>query len=245
MKNLCTISLFGIILAFCLQCSRGQLDRQEDIVNLRAVGVSATPSLSSLAQNVNFVFYAMTPKGKALTFSAYTDPKMKQPLHPAVTPTSDSVTSYGALDLHQLSGSYALDPAISTASIPVDPGFSTFDYGLHLASDGKGESIMGSLVLFRPTHPAYSWQTHTASITNLKNGQTVSGQNVELQATIIGRNAEDYRIGWFTSSGSISNRRNISTTITDMKSGPQTIVVTVRGRLTGMFALAVVDVVVE
>ncbi len=244
MKNLRALSLFGI-LAFCLQCSREELDRQEDIVNLRAIGVLATPSLASLAPSVNFVFYAMTPKGKTLTFSPYTDPKMRNPLQPGVTPTVDTVTSYGALDLHQISGSYALDPLISAATIPIDPGFSTFDYGLYLTSDGKGESIVGSLVLFHPTHPAYSWQTHNVVITNLKNGQTVSGQNLDLQAKITGRNAEDYRIGWFTSSGSISNRRNISTTSTDMKSGPQTIVVTARGRLTGMFALAVVDVVVE
>ena len=216
--------------------------RQEDIINLRAIGVSVTPSLSMVAQSLSFVFYAVTPKGQSVIFSTYTDPSMRHPLKPPILPTTETVLSRGALDVHQISGSYAIE---SPLPIPVDPGFVSYDYGLRLTAAGKQESLMGTFVLFGPSNPAYAWQPHSVSITNLKEGQIITGQNVDLAAAIVGGNKENYRIGWFTSSGTIDNRRAIQTSITSMNTGVQTIIVTARGMLTGIFAMAMVDVTVQ
>ncbi len=241
------VSLFCLlwVAIASFQCSRDKMDPQEEILNLRAIGVSATPTLAPLLQDITFTFYALTPKGQTVSFATYTDSRMSQPLQPPVLPTTEVVLSKGALDLHQISGAYSMDTPISAAGISADPGYTTLDYGLVLTTSGKREPIFGSVVFFNPSHPAYEWQNHGVSITNLEEGQSVSGQDLELQAKITGRNAEDYRIGWFISSGTIANRRSLLTTSTDMKSGVQTIVVTARGRLSGKFAYAMIDVNVK
>ena len=238
------------VLLGVVYCSKedGEEYQQELITKLRVIGVATDPGILSLhaaEKTVIFTLYALTPKGQTITFDSYTDPKWNKPLSSSVVNSEIIVEEKAGFDLHQIIQTHTLgEQAIE--EIPEDPGYLSYNYGLQVKTADESEKVMGSLVFFHPKNAAATWTPHKIKITSLTDGQTVNkDQELALEAEIQNRNNESYRLGWFTSSGKIINRRNIKTKITNLTTGKQTIIVTARGMHTGLFAMDTIEIEVE
>jgi hypothetical protein len=241
-----TISLFTV------GC-QGDNERQEKISKLRALGVTVTPFVTELADEggtkiINMEVLAVAPKGETITVESFTDVESKYalPVSTVIKPGSEVYTEKAKFNLFQVTATTQLP---SKAKVTINPkiGFLPVRFALMLQSDSKEqEKIVGDIVTFAPGREELNWleTPPLVTITSLSEGDTISSE-VELKAEIVDPNGEEFRIGWYTSSGTIINRKAISTKWKEIESGAQTIIVTARGTKTSSFAWQAIDVIVE
>jgi hypothetical protein len=118
-------------------------------------------------------------------------------------------------------------------------------YGFLVQSGSEEEKVVGDVVMLAPGEPELSWSAPTAQIENPADGATIPNGDFELNANVSNPNQESIKLGWYVSSGEIDNRRAKAASWKEFASGPQTIILTVRGKKSRTFSYSVRNIIVE
>lgn len=238
MKNLFII-LFLLVLSSCNADSA----RPEVVDKLRAIGVKATPYVVSGSTPVTLEVYSLVPLEQTVKQDVYEDDSSVLPILP-ISSVSGDYTDLSSLRIYKAT--------YSGVTLPLEDDLlasntMSLRYGMSLsASSGEEEKVVGNLVLHPSTSDllANNATPPEVTITGVEDGVSVPS-SFDLNAEISNRNDESFKIGWYTTSGEIKNRRALSTSIEKMEAGAQTIVVTIRSKSTNAFAYKAIDVTVE
>ena len=233
-------------------CS-GNEERYEVVTKLRAFGVEANPFVTAASPIGNpttatLTFFAALPLDHTVTAEplAMEGPSFSRALDLTLVAGSEAYEDHDKFRIFSVKGTVVV-PAADSVLIPSFPGFVTFRYGIKLrADDGEEEKVVGNIVVFSNNKDELKWKDTPPSvhISSLVAGQSVSGA-VDLKGEVLSSNGEKFKISWFVSSGEVKNKRAIETTWDKIAKGPQTIILTARGKSTSAFSWAAVDVVVE
>lgn len=230
------LSLALLALVFSA-CRGGPDERPETINKLRAIGTSSNPvGLSTSEPTVDTVVitaFALHPKsGLTIQVEPFNDPFATATLPSPLVVKSQKSTDYSGMTLYEIT----LTTQIPLVQVTVPEGatFISLRYGIRLTIDGDQEDVVGNLVVYKDKVP---WTlTPAVAIAEPTVGSSNSA-NFPLVATLNDQEDEGYRVGWFTTSGSIANRRALNTKIKDVSQGDHTLLVTARGLKSGHFTL--------
>jgi len=225
-----------LLFIFLVSCSSDEENRFEVINKLRAIGANASPSFISqdtaALSNVEIQFHVVMPIGNEISLENYQNPDIKNiVMNLEPDPTSISYVNVGSLRFASFKAKGTIPPEVK--AIKFD-GFTSFavSYGVTVKSGAESENIQGSILVYKsdsmPTvndmkiaiKPDLTFKKSTKSV---------------LSATLTNPIGENYKIGWFVSSGIVENRRSLDTFWTPKESGIATVIVTARGLQTGSF----------
>jgi hypothetical protein len=233
-------------------CNAGD-ERYEVVTKLRALGVEADPFVTAPSPIGNpttatLTFLAAVPPDQTVTAETFSDEnsQFSKAIPLTLVAGSESYEDREKFRIFSVKATTTI-PAADSVLIPKLPGFVTFRYGMKLTSEGgEEEKIVGNIVVFSNDKEELAWKDTPPSvqIDNLTAGQTV-GEHVDLKGQILSSNDEKFKISWFVSSGEVKNKRAAETSWDKIAKGPQTIILTARGKTTAAFAWAAVDVIVE
>ena len=244
-----TQSIFSFLVFFgvaTLGC-RNEDDPQEKISKLRALGVGSLPTIATTgaaAGAVELTIYAAVPKGKTVAFESFADTEAKFSL-PQLVKISDATaayTEYAAFRLFAVKATMVVPPA-ETLKLQKDQS-ARLRYGIKLTSDDEEEKVVGDVLVFSQGADQASWKAPSAEIES-PGGSVPPGQEVDLKGKITKNQEERIKVGWFVSTGSVKNRRAISTAWESPDAGDQTLILTVRGTESRGFGIQVRDVPVK
>ena len=236
------LGIYAVTVASCSNDS----DPQERIQKLRALGVSQSPVIAKVGSNVALTFYLAGPKGKTIAASTYTDAAFKYGTNASVTlvDTQTTETNYGPLSVYALRAKFTVTKSTPITATIATSGNARLRYGVAFnATDGDTQTVVGDTLVYSDSAPQQSWVDPTVSITKPV-ADSVSGTTA-IDADIATTNDEGDRVGWFVSSGSVTNRRGHASDWKDASSGDQTLILTVRGAKSGSFAIKARKVTVQ
>lgn len=235
------MNLYKQILAFCaifmLTACSDTDDPFERVQKLRALGVAPTPIALAPQPGANFMLtvYAAVPLGGLVTAEPSLDDASRYALSVPVSlvPGSESYTEHSTFRLFQARFVMPVPPL----EIPSDRGFLALRYAIMLRSEGEEEKIVGNTTLYPQGSPALGWQPPTASIATPLDGNIENKQKIELKANFSSQiEGDNLRMSWFVTSGNLRNRRAKETIWEKAGSGPQSVILTVRGLKSGALA---------
>jgi hypothetical protein len=243
------IAISATILTACNQDE----DRYEVINKLRAIGVEANPFVTALSpigspETATLTFLAAVPLAHTVKAEVFVDGNSAFSKTLPITIVAGS-EAYVEREKFRIFSVKATMPIPEEGSVPIPsfPGYVTFRYGMKLtADDAEEEKVVGNIVVFSSQKDELKWKDTppTVQINSLIAGQTVSGI-INLKGEVLSSNGEKFKISWFVSSGEVKNKRAVETTWDKVEKGPQTIILTARGKTTAAFAWTALDIVVE
>lgn len=226
-----------LFLNFFLWSCNGDDDPFERVQKLRALGAAPTPIALAPLPGATFTLtvYAVVPLGGTVTAEPSLDEASRYALSVpvALVPGSESYTEHSNFRLYQ---ARFLMP-VPTIEIPTDRGFLPLRYAITLRSGSEEEKIVGNTTIYPPGSPQLQWQPPTASIATPLDSNIGNKEKIEVKANFTSLIAEDnLRMSWFVTSGNLRNRRAKETIWEKADSGPQSIILTVRGLKSGALA---------
>ena len=240
---------FFILLLISFYRCGDEENPQEKISKLRAVGVDFDPVILSdkdhIGKTINATFILAMPEGTTITNSDFSDEANKFEVMP-LTEVEQSDE-----EIYQQIGPLRLAQVKFTGVIPqvmVNPfiGLTKVAYARRFEAENEQEDVIGSLIIFSSEKEQTSWTPHTVEILEpAADAQLANSEEIPIVAYIKGKNDEPYKVGWFTSTGNIKNRRAIKTSLIEPDSGAQTLIVTVRGLSTGAFAWKAISITLK
>jgi hypothetical protein len=248
---------FALLFAFAA-CGGGADVRQEVIGKLRALGVAANPVTAAWSEGdtpnvVELTVYAALPVAQiAVTVAAYKDPRQTALLtYPEdqimVDQSSLKITPSGALNLVEFKAKVAVPTlAQATAARAIRSGSSggQVNYGFRIDAGSEEELVTGTFMAYAAGAPELALATPTVDIVEPAAGGVLpQHERGALKATVGNVNGEDIKLGWFVSGGEVTNRRAKETLWKHPEgAGPQTVILTIRGKKSRAFSMKVVNV---
>lgn len=242
-------------------CGGGDDVRQEVVLKLRALGVATNPvvatwSDSGAAPNeMELTVYAAIPLAQtSVTIVPYKDPRQHAPLTYAeseivIDQSTLKITPVGALNLIEVKAKVTVPTlALATAAHAISPGNSggQVNYGFKIDAGSEQELVTGTFMAYAAGAPELALTAPTVAIVepvaDAKLAKEVKG---DLKATVVNASNEGIKLGWFTSGGEIQNRRAKETIWTRPPAGPQTVILTIRGKASRGFSMQVIPVTTE
>ncbi len=245
-----------LTLMLCLSpfaCS-DDTDRQEQVISLRSFGMSSEPLVATPTLDpgnpkfARITIYASVPLGQTATILPFAD--TGNPAGAVMIPASD-ITVIAGSETYVDYNKFRLFSAQANVKIPLlaalshGPLFSggQIRYGLTIESAGVHEDVIANIAVFPEGAPETNWANPKLDITSMTEGSSFPiADDVDLAASIENTNAESLKIGWFVSSGEVSNRRASATKWKIKERGNQTVTVVVHGIRSRGFALKVINV---
>jgi hypothetical protein len=232
----------------------GEDDRQERLEKLRALGVGASPLVSSPSTDpaapkmVELTVFAAVPPGQTVQVEPFVD--KSSPLlvqipadQVAIAPASATYEEHPNLRLYTVHAKVPVPPA---AAFATRGGAGQVRYGFLLTSGDEQEEIVGNFLVVPDGSPELAWKDPKADLVTPALGAAVPNNGrTDLAATLDNPNDEDLKVGWFIDAGKIVNRRAHDTTWKTPDAGAHTLIVTVHGKKSRGFGLTVRDVTVE
>lgn len=239
---------FSMIIS--IGCSSEEEERQENITKPRAIGIStslgvqtfdATSFGSQLSNPITFYF--LVPKDwENPTIENQELEATSLGVFPQIAVEdagSIQETALGPIKLLSitLNSSYTLPEQLKQASMAAD--FISLSLAKKFTFGEEQEIVTGKVILYNKSLNAAvaDWKPPVLSLASPTLNQEFPGGEGELKAELVAQATEEYKIGWFASSGKIVNRRALNTKISEAAAGEQSLVVTARGRKTGSFSI--------
>ena len=244
-----------VVVALMSSCGRNTA-RQEVIQKLRCLGVLAdplvsTPSAKKGAATVNLLIHVAVPSGGSVSVSPFKDTVQNET---GVTlSTSDLKVDSGSAKYQEFGG-IRLFTVNATAVVPTIATFTgnpssfigaTVKYGFRVEAGSSSENMIGTFLVEPEGAAALAWKAPTIDIPAVTDGMSVAKGDVPIAAKVTDTNGEDTKLGWFVTSGQVTDRRSASTTWSADTVGSQTMIVTVHGNQSRGFGLKAVAVVVK
>jgi len=242
--------LLGIL---CFGCSDGEEDRQERVTTLRTFGMSSSPLIpapttdSANPSRAIVTIHAAVPLGATASIAAFQDSGSTGGAFPVpltdinVEAGSEQYTDYNSFRLFTARASIKIPPAILLARGEFKGA--QIRYGLTITSGAEHENVVANIGVFPAGSPESTWENPSAEISSLSEGLAIApSDDIDLIVVPGNEVAEDIKIGWFVSSGEVTNRRAAQTKWKLEDKGPQTVAVSVRGAKSHGFALKVINV---
>ncbi len=243
--------LFLSTLFLVLSACGDDSDRQENIAKVRGLGMSSNPLVSipstdSDPKTMDLTFFVAAPLGETLQFEKFMD----DPTSSALL-LDPSQYELGTNRVHDYKALRVVEMHV-TAKVPttneLPPVGGRVRVGVRIRGSKNEEKFVGTFLVVPPANKtALEWKAPTVDIAdpsadaaNIKSGNTVP-----LQASLTDPNQEEWKVGWFSSAGQITNRRSLETYWKTSSTGPQTLIVTVRAKRSLGFAMKVLEVNVQ
>lgn len=228
---------------FALAACGDDTIRQEEITNLRGIGVEQSPIIAKPGSVVTLTFHMAAPQGKSISATPYIDSVFRYGTSTKVTliDTVPSEQKLGAISTYTLRASFTVpSDAATVASLESGTPLRT-RYGVTFNDGSRTENIVGDTLIYKTSTPDQVAPTITIDQPLTTDISTTTS----ISSTITNSIVEDNRVSWFVSSGEIKNRRAKSTEWSKIGSGEQTLIVTTRGAKSGAFAMKTVKVTVR
>jgi hypothetical protein len=232
----------------------GDSERPEKLDKLRGLGVQATPLVASPSvdgetpKTVELTVYASLPIGQTATVAAYADEESFLSVN---TPADQIAVDEASIKYDEYPGlqimSFKAKVPVPTASDMARFGGSgNVRYGFVLNAGDEEEKMVGNFLVYPEDAPQLAWTNPDAAVSAPIDGGTVSsGGESDLKADLADPNGEDLKVGWYVTSGEIKNRRARNTIWKEPDAGPQTVILTVRGRQSRGFAMKAFSVTAQ
>ncbi|MCX6126653.1 MAG: hypothetical protein NTV34_18120 [Proteobacteria bacterium] len=235
----------GAVLALSMASCGDDGERKEVVNKLRALGVEQSPVIATPGGAVQLTFFLAGPKGMILTPKVYLDTAIRYGTSADVslvdtTPTEEPL---GVLSLYKLRAQFTAPSDTSTLGAIALKGNALSRYGVHFQGIEDEETIIGDTLVYSPTSAFVSWKDPAISIAEPV--LTTIGTTTILLATVNNPNEETSKVSWFSSSGKIKNPNSKSTEWSEVSAGDQLLILTVRGRKSGSFAIKTARVKVQ
>jgi hypothetical protein len=227
-------------------------DRPEVVNKLRSLGVESNPGLivastEAASLTTQLTVTMMLPLGETISVESFSDEQPRTAYVAEGLAVDQSSIAYQTFNSMQIASFKA------NFNNPSDAVFLTqgagkllrVRYGFLVKAGTEEEKIVGDVLMLAPGEPELSWSAPTALIENPAAGATIPNAEMELSASVNNPNQESIKLGWYVTSGKIDNRRAKTATWKEFASGPQTIVLTVRGKKSRTFSYSVRDFTVE
>lgn len=232
--------------AFIFATCSSDEERKEQIGKLRALGVEQSPVVATPGQPVTLTFHLASPQAMTLSAASYRDTAARYGSVTDVTLIDQTPVSQdlGALTHYTLRAQFnAPNDAATTATI-ARAGQARVRYGLRVVDvSGDEETIVGDTLVYAADAPQQSWSSPTISIDQPIDATIPSA--TALSATIQSAQGESNLVSWFVSSGKVKNPNARSSEWQEIGLGEQTLILTVRGRKSGSFAIKTATVTVR
>lgn len=241
-------------------CGGGGDVRQESVIKLRALGVAANPVVAAWSADaaapaeVELTINAALPLGTTATVVPFRDPRQKAALtydeaDITIDPASIKHTAVGGLTLFEAKAKVKVPTlAAAVAARALKPGSSgaALNYGFLITAGTEEERVVGNVLAYAAGSPELAWKAPTGEITEPAENAVLSPEEKgAIKAAIGNANGEELKVGWFTSGGEITNRRAKETTWLRPASGPQTLILTVRGKKSRGFSMKVIPITTQ
>lgn len=215
-----------------------EMDRQETITKLRALGVDQSPVIAKPGDTVSLTFYLAGPSSLVLNPTPLVDKLSRYGKPILVTPIDAAPTEsiVGPISVYSFRASFIAPNDTATLASIQTKDYARVRYNVKFQSPtGDEESIVGDTLIYAPGSPQLTWATPAIEI--VKPTQNASAGEVDLEGSINSTGSESNRVAWFVSAGKIKNRKSRSTVWEEAPTGGQAVIFTVRGAKSGAFAL--------
>lgn len=219
--------------------------RQEEITNLRGIGVEQSPVVAKPGSVVTLTFHLAAPQGKTITATPYIDTVFRYgtPATVSLIDTTPTEQKLGSISEYALRATFTVpSDAVTIASLEKGSPLRT-RYGVTFSDGSRMENIIGDTLVYKADAPEQAWTA--PSITIDQPLSTEISSTAAVSSTIKNSISEENRVSWFVSSGEVKNRRSKSTEWSKIAAGDQTLIVTTRGAKSGAFAMKIVKVSVH
>ncbi|MGE0174731.1 MAG: hypothetical protein AB7T49_18205 [Oligoflexales bacterium] len=230
-------------------------ERPEKVDRFRGIGsvtnpLGATPSQEDQTSQVEVsVYFVMPTDDEIQSVDPYEDegsaavPALGEA---SIVVDQSSITheDYGDVRLGSFKATLTVPPVEELPSLLELP-WAQVRYGFVVKSSVDTETIVGNFVVALPGSDALAWTNPTIEIEAPVADESVGLTTTQLQAKVDDVNDEPLKIGWFVSSGEVTNRRSLATTWKKYKPTAQTIVATVHGKWSRGFNYKIINVAPE
>jgi hypothetical protein len=251
-----SITIFGITALSLLVGCGGTEDPFERLTKLRGIGVKASPVVSqpstdATPQSVQLTVYAALPAGKTADVEAYEDVVAPNVAKIAkadiiIDQASKQYDDYNGIRVLSFNATVKIPNQATFFTDPTNPIRNQIRYGFKLSSESEEEIIVGNHLVVPSDDTRLSLKDPTIAIdTPSDTADVKKDEDVKLVATVSNPNKEQVKVGWFVTSGEITNRRAKSTLWNKFETGAQTVIVTAHGKDSKGFAMSVVQVTVN
>lgn len=239
-KSLCLSTIF--VFTAITGCGDDS-ERQEQIQELRALGVEQSPIVAAPGSVVSLTFYLAAPQGLAIKPSPYIDTANRYGSNVSVTliDAAPSEEKLGNISQYVLRAQYTVPSDAATVAFIAKKGSLRLRYGVGFDDGKRNEVIIGDTLVYSTNAP--NWTAPTISIDQPLTTEISSTSGIS--STIQNTNDETNLVSWFVSSGKVKNRNAKSTEWSEIGSGEQTLIVTTRGKKSGAFAIKTAKVTVR
>lgn len=221
----------------------------ELVDKFRTIGVgydkpSYTYSTESIPSVAQLSFYFATPSKEAITFE---NKVIQSPALPLTFGTAELVEEKAALNIYRVTATAILPTADLLFFNPEADNTADVLYAAQFSQGDEEEQVLGRIKIYQPDAAASGdIITPSVNIISQSEGDTVSGETVTLEGEVDNKVVdESYRTGWLVSSGTIENIRKRESEWTEFETGPNTVIMTVRGLNTYNFNYIAIDVTAE
>jgi len=228
--------VFFIICGLASACGN-QSERPETVTKLRAIGVEQTPVNAKIGDTVQLTFYLLGKPNSTLTPEVLLDTKAPYSIPVSITPVDATPieTSVGPLSLYSYRATVTVTGSSMITAALARNGWARLRYQVKFNGSDDDENVVGDTIVYPENAPTLAWTAPTIAIT--KPATTASAGSLDLEGTIDSQGNETNHVSWFVSSGKVKNSSAKSTLWQDAESGTQTVVMTVRGKKSGAFAI--------
>ncbi len=227
-------------------------DRPEDINKIRGLGLNSvplvnSPSNSSKIKTVDLTVYFAAPKEEIYTIEKFTDQSTSSAFllnqsNYDIVANSQKIEKHSAFNIISFQ---AIAKIPTEQELPAVGG--KVRVGFKIIGSKNTEIFIGDfLVVPESNTKLLNSKVPSISLTNPITGTILQNNSIiNVKATPNNVNEEDLIVGWFVSSGEITNRRSINTYWETKNSGQNTLIVTLRGKKSLGFAMQILDFTVQ
>lgn len=244
----------SILTALVFLSCGGDEDRQENLFKLRGLGAASNPLVSlpsvdpAAPRKVELTVYVALPLGETATVEPFED--TTSPIIAnlsvsdiAIDPASMVYQDYPGFQI--LTFKASLNVPVATRFFRTK-GAGQAKYGFLIKSGTEVEKLVGNFLVYPDGSPELNYLSPEVSLVTPTEGLSLkSASDVDLTATLVDKNDEDLKLGWFASGGKVKNRRAKSTTWETPGVGDHTVIFTARGKKSRGFVMQIIKVKVE
>jgi hypothetical protein len=247
--------IFSFVL-FVVACACNEdMDRQEVLDRFRGLGSIADPlvsipSVGDIVSEVELTVYLVMPTDQEIVSAEpyEDDGSVAVPAlgKDSVFVDASSIThqDYNEVRVGSFKATLLVPGAESLPALASLPR-AQVRYGFVVKSDTDTETIVGNFVVAKPDGEELAWQVPTISVATPETDGVLDPTSMDLEARINNVNDEPLKMGWFVTSGEVSNRRALTTTWKEYDKKDQSIIATVHGKWSRGFSFQVINVVPE
>ena len=234
----------------CLGCGDKQ-ELPEEITKMRPVGVQNTPVVGIPGETGTAFVYVATPIGQTVTALTAPPENIRFPVigipSVSVDATQTSTQNFSALALHKLKISFSI-PGLDILKLGLPNDFRRLRYAVTVTAADKSTTIVNDIYVFAAESPEATTARDLAEVNiSLPSESVAKDSEIDIKGELTKNNYDaSFKYGWFTSKGSIKNRRARETKWkTPPEAGTYTLIFTAHGRKVRSFALMAKDVTVQ